>query len=140
MKVITLALSLLAVGMLVPATEAAAQKGDRYTITPADIAEKDGISNAYDAVRRIRSNWLRPPRPSGSIGATSTSGMAAGREPGVAIYIDDRRQDGVDDLKTVRVEDIAEIKYMSGTDGLARYGNGHEYGVIFVKTKSRTGG
>jgi len=29
---------------------------------------------------------------------------------------------------------------MSGTDALARYGNGHEYGAIFVKTRSRTGG
>ncbi|MEK7380796.1 MAG: hypothetical protein AAB075_07295 [Gemmatimonadota bacterium] len=113
---------------------AQAQKGDRNKLTVEEIAEKDGISNALEAVKRLRSNWLRI-RSSGIAGSSSDDRYTSGK-PELAVYVDDTRmQGGVEDLKGVRVDEIVEISFMSGNNALARYGNGHEYGAIFVKTK-----
>lgn len=118
------------------AQPAHAQKGDRNRLMAEEIAEKDDISNGLDAVKRLRSNWLRV-RSSGSIGATSNDNYASDK-PEPAIYVDDTRMPGgVPELKNVLVREIIEMSYMSGNNALARYGNGHEYGAIFVKTTRR---
>ena len=36
-----------------------AQKGDRNKLTVEEIAEQGDIANALDAIKRLRSNWLR---------------------------------------------------------------------------------
>lgn len=118
------------------AAPADAQRRDRNKILAEEIAEQTDISNALDAVKRLRSNWLRV-RASGSIGATAGDNMSTGKaEP--AVYIDDARAPGgTDELKNVHVSEIIEMTYLSGSAALARHGNGHEYGAIFVKTKRR---
>jgi hypothetical protein len=118
------------------AQPAHAQKGDRNKLTAEEIAEKDDISTGLDAVKRLRSNWLRV-RSSGSIGATASDNYGSDK-PEPAIYIDDTRMPGgVADLKSIQVREIIEMTYLSGNNALARYGNGHEYGAIFVKTTRR---
>lgn len=118
------------------AQPAQAQKGDRNKLTVEEIAEKDGIANALEAIKRLRSNWLRI-RASGIAGSSASDNYSAGK-PELAIYVDDvRMQGGVNDLKEIRVGEIEEISYLSGNNALARYGNGHEYGAIFVKTNRR---
>ena len=118
------------------AQPAQAQKGDRNKLTVEEIAEKDGIANALEAIKRLRSNWLRV-RASGIAGSSSDDRYSSGKQE-LAIYVDDvRMQGGVNDLKEIRVGEIEEISYMSGNNALARYGNGHENGAIFVKTTRR---
>jgi hypothetical protein len=129
-------LALLTGAGLLAGPAAWAQKGDRYKITVEDIASKPDLKDAYDAVRQLRANWLRV-RASGSVGATSGGAYSSGaREP--AIYVDDiRMQGGVNELKNIRISEVVEMRWLSGTDALARYGNGHEYGAIFVSTTRR---
>lgn len=116
------------------AQPAQAQKGDRNKLTIEEITEKDDITTALEAIKRLRSNWLRI-RSSGIAGSSADDRYSSGK-PGLAVYVDDTRMPGgVDDLKAVLVEEIVEISFMSGNNALARYGNGHEYGAIFVKTK-----
>ena len=118
------------------AQPAQAQKGDRNKLTIEEIVEKDGIPNALEAVKRLRSTWLRI-RASGIAGSSDDDRFSSGK-PEIAAYVDEiRMQGGVDDLKEVQVSEIVEISYMSGNNALARYGNGHEYGAIFVKTTRR---
>ncbi|MEK6687386.1 MAG: hypothetical protein AABZ01_02850 [Gemmatimonadota bacterium] len=118
------------------AQPAQAQKGDRNKLTIEEIVEKDGIPNALEAIKRLRSNWLRV-RSSGIAGSSASDNYSSGK-PELAVYVDDvRMHGGVNDLKEIRVGEIEEISYMSGNSALARYGNGHEYGAIFVKTNRR---
>lgn len=154
------------------ATPAAAQKKDRYLITLQEIQERQDFITAYDAVKSLRSQWLRPARPKGDLGggafgaspyrpknekpgAEGSGGQnnAAG-DAGVAardaqfsaasqkkiqaiVYIDEMKQSGddlEDILRSVRIAEVAEIRYMNGTEASARYGAGHEAGAIMVKT------
>jgi hypothetical protein len=50
------------------------------------------------------------------------------------VYVDGVKQENIDDLKNIRVAEIAEIRYMSGNDASGRYGAGHESGAILLKT------
>lgn len=118
------------------AQPAHAQKGDRNRLTAEEIAEKDGISTALDAVKRLRPNWLRvspsgiDPLNSGSRGNSFSTG-----KPEPAVYLDEARvHGGVAALREIRVGEIAEMAFLSGSTALARYGNGHDYGAILVKT------
>ena len=58
----------------------------------------------------------------------------ANKKSGPVAYIDDVKQESVEDLKNIRIAEIAEIRYMSGNDASGRYGAGHESGAILLKT------
>ena len=50
------------------------------------------------------------------------------------MYIDEIKQEKLDELKNIRPADIAEIHYLTGNLAVGRYGAGHEQGAIMVKT------
>ena len=154
------------------AAPAAAQKKDRYLISLQEIQERQDFITAYDAVKSLRSQWLRPARPKGDMGAgafgaspyrpkpekpgaegsggeNSAAGEAAAaardaqfndankKKVQAIVYIDEMKQSGddlEDILRSVRIAEVAEIRYMNGTEASARYGAGHEAGAIMVKT------
>lgn len=73
-----LTVSLAAVMAVAIATTASAQgekekkvKRDRYIITPEEIAEKSDITNAEEAVQRLRPQWFRVSRAKGGLGGAS---------------------------------------------------------------------
>ncbi len=58
----------------------------------------------------------------------------ANKKSGPVVYVDDVKQAEVDDLKNIRMAEIAEIRYLNGNDASGRYGAGHESGAILLKT------
>ncbi len=81
--------------------------------------------------------------PTGSIDEASRTANAtrdrmmaddANKQSGPVAYVDDVKQESVEDLKNIRVAEVAEIRYMSGNDASGRYGAGHESGAILLKT------
>ena len=58
----------------------------------------------------------------------------ANKKSGPVAYNDDVKQESVEDLKNIRIAEVAEIRYMSGNDASGRYGAGHESGAILLKT------
>jgi len=60
-------------------------------------------------------------------------GNRSGKVPPV-LYIDDVKQEEIEELRNIRVAEIAEIRYLSGTQAIGRYGEGHEAGAILLKT------
>ena len=72
----TLGMGIVALGLLVAVgtTPVAAQKKDRNLITAEEIKERQEIGNAQDAVRTLRSQWLRPVRAKGGLGSASFGG------------------------------------------------------------------
>jgi len=53
---------------------AAKVKRDKYVITAEEIAERQDLTNAYDAVKLLRSDFLKTTRARGSISGSSASG------------------------------------------------------------------
>lgn len=74
------------------------------------------------------------PRESGSPYAESGASMNSPGKAGPVIYIDEIKQEGLDQLRTLRATDIFEARYMTGNEASGRYGSGHENGAILVKT------
>lgn len=176
----SLLVGLLMAGLVVSAgaAPAAAQKDkekapkkDRYHLTLEEIQERADLTNAYDAVRMLRPQWLKTARGRGSLGGAAFGSNpyrpepskpgdpAGGSEPkqdpnaqagaqarddafneaaskkvSAVLYIDDVKQDDLEELKNIRIADIAEIEYMNGTQASGRYGAGHEAGAILLKT------
>lgn len=93
--------------------------GDPDVITREQIAALD-VTYAIDAVRRLRPSWLR-----------SRGGID--EEP--VVYVDAARRGGTRVLGTISVENIEDIRYLSGPDATTRLGTGHRGGAILIRTR-----
>jgi hypothetical protein len=115
-----------------PLAAQAKKRGERYRITQDDISEAGGtISNAYDAVRTLRPQWLNAP-----FGRNASSNMISpgGGATEVVIYIDDNRQPSLEALNTVKVQEILELKFLEQNRAVQVHGPGHELGAIEITT------
>jgi hypothetical protein len=82
------------------------------------------VATAYDAVERLRPDFLR------GRGPVSQRNPDAGRP---VVYIAGvRQQGGPAVLRQVRFGDVREIQYLGGVDATTRYGTDHAGGAILV--------
>ena len=107
-----------------PSDSARPRGSSRNVITQEELAELPQQLSALDAVRRLRSTWLR------------TRGMAGmGSAQSVMIYVDNVRAGGVDFLESRPLDGIVEVRYFNGTDATTKWGTGVGAGVIEVITR-----
>ncbi len=106
-------------------TQSASQgrSGGRNLITAEELAAAPDL-NVFDAVRRLRPNWLR---------ARGTE-SALGTVP-VVVYVDGMRRGDVDALSIIRLDEVTEIRFLDGPDATTRYGINVGGGVIEVVTR-----
>jgi hypothetical protein len=90
---------------------------DRERLTPEEFENRNFYS-AYDAVVALRPIWLN----------------ARALEVAVQVYVDDNHLGGVEVLRTIRIASVGTIRHMDGITAGARYGRGHDSGVILVTT------
>lgn len=83
-------------------------------------------TNAYDAVQRLRPEWLR------RRGQISIQDPSAGA---VVVYLDGVRFGGPQSLENLRPEGIVQMEYLDASDATIRFGTGHGGGVILVTTR-----
>jgi hypothetical protein len=93
---------------------------DPNVITREQI-ESLSVSNALDAIRRLKPNWLH-------------SRAARGADE-LVVYVDAARRGGTQALTYISVEIIEQIRYLSGPDATTRLGTGHRGGAILVQTR-----
>ncbi len=115
-------------------------RGDRNRITNEEVLQSSGLgSTAYDLIHILRPYWLEPPRgrvasPNGDgyrDGGSDLNGTAVE----VVLYVDGTRQPSVEQLKTLRVASILEMRYLDQQRALQLRGPGHEMGVIEITLK-----
>ena len=116
---------LLAIAVLAGACASGGQGGapsrrDRNLITAAEIAEDPIITNAFEAVRRLRPDWLR---------ARGRSG------PPVVYHGEAKWSDSANGLTGIAIAGLLEIRYYSRSDATTRWGRGILGGVIQVITR-----
>lgn len=120
--------------LAIPARPAAAQdkpKGDPNVLTAAEIAQASNISNAEEAIRRLRPKFLRD--------ANKLRSTEAGEDAkGPVLYVDECKECGLT-LRNIPTAEIVEIKFVEPMKAMALYGDDHRNGAIFVTTSKGQG-
>lgn len=92
----------------------------------ADDIAKTSATNVYDAIARLRPEWLA--RETRSL----TTREQGGQPAQLIAYFENARYGTVDALRTLSVAGVQEIRYYDPAAATARYGTGHSAGVIAV--------
>ncbi len=99
-------------------------KADLTLITREQIQEMR-FTNAYDAVKGLRGDWIRERGPESFRYPTE-----------VQVYLDGVRMvGGVQTLQTIPSSGIQFIRHYNGLEATSRWGIDHGGGVVFVSTK-----
>jgi len=98
-------------------------------LTTADFQGMESL-NVGDAIQRLRPDWLRRAE------ARSRATMSRGSDgnDALAVWVDENRAGGAEVLKTMAVQGIASMRYYSGPEAQARFGNGNSNGAIHIVT------
>jgi hypothetical protein len=105
------------------------KSGGANLITQAEI-EFANVSNAYEAIQRLRPQMLRKRAGSG----TGSAGDA--NEGGyIKVYVDNAPLGGIDLLTTVDAAKIKEVRFLNAIDATQRWGTGNPEGAILIITR-----
>jgi hypothetical protein len=127
MRVISIAVLLAgAVLACAPASTFPGGMPNSNVITREDI-EAANVFNAYDAVSRLRPQFLN------SHGATSIRGSDTGYPK---VYLNHQLYGDLQSLRNLDVHGISEIHYYNGTEASTRFGLGNVSGAIEVITSA----
>lgn len=89
-------------------------RGSRDHIVRAELESLSQL-NAFQAVERLRPNWLR---------------SRVGRTP--EAIIDGSPSSSLGVLRSIRATDVEEMRFLSASDATTRYGTGYDGGAIVV--------
>jgi len=113
-----------------PGTSEVRRKGNLLTADEIANTHAD-ITTAYDALSRLRPNWLA------GHGMTSSVSNGTGTEFAL-VFIDGQRYGNISSLRDIPAFNVADIHYYDVTEGGARFGiRGGSSGVIEVTMKVR---
>ena len=100
-------------------------RGSRYVITAEEITESSATS-AYEAIQILRPGLLnRDQRRSIDMWGRTE----------VVVYVDGIRYGNKESLKAISASQIAEIKYLTGSEATMRFGSDHAGGAFLIKLK-----
>ena len=108
------------------ATAPQAARGSPTLITRAQLEERGG-DTAYQAIERLRRNWLRPNRR----GAASFRGGSTFAR----VVVDGTLRGELFELERMSSNDVESIRFLSAPDATIKYGTGYPGGAIEVTTR-----
>lgn len=134
MRTARLLVSILLLGLVAGCGSTGNSAGrDRNRITLAEIQESElGFSTAYDIVRQFRPQWLIK-RGRARI---EPGDMGSGDEE-IAIYEDNIRLGGEDNLRRISAQAVQEIAFFTAAEALRLGPGSHLHGAIVVYTRVR---
>jgi hypothetical protein len=113
---------------LVPAT-ADAQKRERDRITRAEIlASPAKERDLYEVIRGLRPHFVEAPRWRKGTRSMGNTQMAP-----IAVYVDDKKDSGLDALRTLLPTMVDEVRYLEPTASANRFGPTVNGGALMVK-------
>jgi hypothetical protein len=90
------------------------RKANTLTLDEIATAHAD-VTTAYDAVARLRPNWMA------SHGVTSTMGGGTDTEY-ATVFVDGQPYGGIESLRAIPVYHVSEFRYYNITEAGAKYG------------------
>jgi hypothetical protein len=114
---------------IIPAS-ASAQKRQRDRITREEIeASPHKHLDAFQLIRNLRPHFLEPPKGVRSFGGSNTPFTP------IALYVDGRRDSGIDALRTMDPLTIEEVRYLDPTRAENEFGTNAANGAVVVKLR-----
>lgn len=110
-----------------PNRAATGSQRDQTRLTAADIQAADPNLTLYDLISRTRPQWL-----------TKRPGTALQDQMDIVVYRDDIRAGGPQALQEIRLDIVAQVRYLTGPEATGRYGLNHPHGAIVVTTRRLT--
>jgi len=110
--------------MLAGCAGATTQSGSgtaRSTTLTHDELAKTNSNNLYDAIKKLRPEWLTSRGPTSVTDATPST---------VDVYMNGSELGGIDYLREVSTLDVSTVRYWDPGQASARFGMGHPSGVI----------
>ena len=94
--------------------------------TVINAAELDTVEelNAYEAVQRLRPNWLR-----------TRGRVSMASQQGIQLYIDGIHRGYVSELVSIRANAVGQMRFLSAREATARFGTNHVDGAVLVTMK-----
>lgn len=135
------AVAAIALATLLPACATHAPREEGYPVRPRVIAragsdpitaaELRGLEalSAYEAIARLRANFLR------SRGPTTLGRADGGAWP--IVFIDGMRLGPIGELRSIPASDLREVRLLNGAEAQFRFGTGYPAGVILLSTRFR---
>jgi hypothetical protein len=115
--------------VLVP-DSALAQKRQRDRITREEIENSPHKNlDAFQLIRNLRPHFLEPPKGVRSFGNSNSPYVP------IALYVDGRRDTGVDALRVMDPLTIEEIRYLEPTRAENEFGTNAANGAVVVKLR-----
>jgi hypothetical protein len=99
--------------------------GGRNVLSQTQLAGTSS-DNLFDAINRLRPEWLTTRGPTSVTDATPTE---------VSVYMNGNMLGRADYLKQLRIADVTEVRYWDAGQASARFGMGHPRGVIELTRK-----
>ena len=127
----SLALLVLALATLTACATSAGAAGPRRSaneLTAEDLKDPSVATlTAWDAITRLKPNWLRP-RGASSLNTPDDNMPRAMLNESVQ---------PLDILRSLRAAEISTITYLSASDATTKYGTGYTNGLIMISTVQR---
>jgi hypothetical protein len=95
-------------------------------VLKADEFEGTTAIDVMALLQELRPTWLH------ARGVSSIHDQSAGQ---LRVYLNGESAGDVNELREIRVSDIKELRFLPAAQAHARYGPGHEGGVIEVITR-----
>ena len=89
-------------------------------VTAEELAST-GAVNVYDALQRLRPQWL-----------TSSRIRRGGSGDDLVVYLDSNRYGTMGSLRQLSLGGVQEVRYYGASEATNRYGTGHTGGAILV--------
>jgi hypothetical protein len=112
--------------ILAPA-EGAAQKRQRDRITREEILKSAHAElDLFQVIRSLRPHFLAPPPGVRTLGGANPPAA-------VAVYVDGRRETGIDALRTIMALQVEEVRHLDATRAENEFGPMASGGAVLVK-------
>lgn len=125
----------------------APRHSSKYVLTSDDLTRVKA-NNLYDAIRKLRPEYLRNQRGPTSFTKLSSNGARGERssDPSpsgvgetdgtlpIIVYVDGARIDGVENLKQFTADQVKEVRFVPGPEAGVRFGTDHAGGVLLLTT------
>ncbi len=95
----------------------------RDVIRNAELSELT-VTNAYDAILRLRPSWFR------TRGQTTPTGSSP-----IRVYVDGISGGDLERLRSFSLDRVREMRRISASDATTRWGTGHQQGAIELITR-----
>jgi hypothetical protein len=128
---------------LLRVSSSAAQKRDPYLLTQEEIASRQNIRTAFEAVQQLRPRFLRGSKTwtvetQGGAGHPESANDPSGGSSlsdGILVVVDGVRRGGVEELKGIAAADVESIRFIKSEEARDHYGP--QSGVIEVRISLR---